>query len=91
MKKLDDIENNVEKPEEPASAPVEKKPVVKENIRKLTWSNAWLEKDIPKTAASAMSLNKNCSQVRIIVSHIDFDDRGVWSNPQALDWILSQE
>lgn len=73
--------------------PVSAKPngYIKENIRKLTWSNAWLEKDIPKTAASAMSLNKNCSQVRIIVSHIDFDDRGVWSNPQALDWILSQE
>ena len=73
--------------------PVSAKPngYLKENIRKLTWNNAALVKDTPKTAASAMSLNKNCANVKLIVSHIDFEDRGVWSNPAALDWILSQE
>lgn len=73
--------------------PVTTKPngYIKENIRKLTWDNAGLIKDIPKTAASAMALNKNCAEVRVMVLHIDFEDRGVWSNPAALDWILSQE
>ena len=72
--------------------PVSAKPngYIKENIRKLTWNDAGLEKDKPKTAASVMALNKDCAQVYIIVSHIDFEDRGVWSNPNALDWILSQ-
>ena len=72
--------------------PVSAKPngYLKENIRKLTWENAGLVKDKAKTAASSMSLNKECAEVRLIVLHIDFEDRGVWSNPNALDWILSQ-
>ena len=40
-----------------------------------------------KTAASAMALNKDCTDVKLIVHNVEFSDRGVWSNPYTLDWI----
>ena len=60
------------------------------NVRKLTWDNAGIKQNEEKTAASPMALNKDCASVKLIVDHVDFEDRGVWSNPDTLDWIIQQ-
>ena len=63
---------------------------IRSHIRKLSWKDADIGAKAQKTAASAMALNKDCTQVQLIVEHIEFQDRGVWSNPDTLDWIISQ-
>ncbi len=60
------------------------------NVRKLSWDNASIKQNEEKTAASPMALNKDCASVKLIVNHVEFEDRGVWSNPDTLDWIIQQ-
>ena len=64
---------------------------IKKHIRTLTWEDAALAKGVKKSLASNMALNKDCAYVNIIVESAEFEDRGVWANPNTLDWILSEE
>lgn len=89
IKKIEFLAAEYDKDGKPVSA--SPNGYVKKHIRTLTWDDAALGKDMKKALASNMALNKDCAAVEIIVDKVTFEDRGVWANPNTLDWILTQE
>ncbi|MBQ9604149.1 MAG: hypothetical protein IJR45_01925 [Firmicutes bacterium] len=89
IKKIEFLAAEYDKDGKPVSA--SPNGYVKRHIRTLTWDDAALAKDMKKALASNMALNKDCAYVEIIVDKVTFEDRGVWANPETLDWIMAQD
>ncbi len=63
---------------------------VREHIRKLGWEDAAFDPGEVRSLAAAMALNADCAEVNIIVDRVEFEDKGIWANPDSFDWIFSQ-
>lgn len=62
---------------------------VGENIRQLYWNDVALAPNKGKKAVSQLVLEPECTQVKLIVESVEFENSIVWLNQDSLAWILN--